>query len=187
VLTELTSGRHDGNGRHQSRKSLGLTPPDAQKPRFTAVACSLDTLGGDANELLQRPVQVSETEQRWRRSARITLAALYLAAGVAHIFAPSSFLRIVPTWVPHPSLVVLATGLCEVAGASGLILSPTRRAAGVMLALYAACVYPANIMHAVRDLSSGTGLGWAYHYPRLFIQPLICWWALWAGSVVGNR
>jgi len=127
------------------------------------------------------------SDETWRRPARIVLASLYLAAGLAHIFVAPAFLKIVPNWLPHPALVVFATGLCEIAGACGLILSPTRRTAGAMLALYAACVYPANIMHAVHDLSTGTGLGWAYHYPRLFVQPLICWWALWAGGVAGRR
>ena len=27
------------------------------------------------------------------------------------------------------------------------------------------------------------GLGLAYHIPRMFAQPIIVWWALWAGGV----
>jgi uncharacterized membrane protein len=77
----------------------------------------------------------------------------------------------------------MVTGGAELLGALGLFISPIRSLAGAMLALYALCVYPANILHAVHDLSTGTGLGWAYHYPRLFAQPFICWWALAAGGV----
>ncbi|WP_367179694.1 hypothetical protein [uncultured Sphingomonas sp.] len=76
------------------------------------------------------------------------------------------------------------TGAVEILGAIGLFVPGTRALAGGMLALYAMCVYPANISHAVHDLSTGTGLGWAYHYPRLFVQPLIRWWALVAGRCV---
>lgn len=115
--------------------------------------------------------------------ARVVLALLYAAAGVLHLAYPAPFLRITPDWVPEPALVVALTGLAEIAGATGLILPRFRKAAGVGLALYAVAVFPANIQHAVIDLSSGTGLGWEYHAPRLFAQPFIALWALWAGEV----
>jgi hypothetical protein len=41
--------------------------------------------------------------------------------------------------------------------------------------------------HAMLDLSHGTGLPLAYHGPRLLLQPLIIWWALWASGAVGER
>jgi uncharacterized membrane protein len=111
------------------------------------------------------------------------LIVVYLAAWALHVLWPTPFLRITPDWVPWPRATILVTGLCEIAGATGLAIPRTRRLAGVMLALYAVCVYPVNILHAVHDLSTGTGLGWTYHYPRLFAQPLICWWALAAGGL----
>ncbi|WP_294256173.1 DoxX family protein [uncultured Sphingomonas sp.] len=122
-------------------------------------------------------------ETRLRRRARITLACLYLLAGVLHLMVPRPFLHITPVWVPYPALVIAGTGLCEIAGALALLTARLRKLAGVMLALYALCVFPANLQHAVQDLSTCTGLGWAYHAPRLFVQPLLCWWALWAGGV----
>lgn len=97
---------------------------------------------------------------------------------------PDAFASVMPRVIPHPRGVILMTGAAEILGAIGLFIPRTRALAGLMLALYAVCVYPANIIHAVHDLSTGTGLGWAYHYPRLFIQPLICWWALVAGKCV---
>ena len=121
--------------------------------------------------------------------ARATIAPLYALAGVIHLARPGPFVSIVPAGVPHPAALVALTGVAEIAGAVALFVPALRRLAGVMLALYALCVYPANIVHAVHDLSSGTGLGWWYHYPRLFAQPLICWWALAAGGVMrcGSR
>jgi uncharacterized membrane protein len=79
--------------------------------------------------------------------------------------------------------MIAATGICEIAGAIGLLVPSTRRIAGIMLALYAVCVFPANIKHAIDDLSSGSGLPIWYHAPRLLLQPLIRWWALWAGGM----
>jgi len=115
--------------------------------------------------------------------ARLTLAPLYLLAGVIHVARPDLFAPVMPVSIPHPIAVILLTGLAEIVGAIGLFVARTRILAGVALALYALCVYPANILHAVHDLSTGTGLGWFYHYPRLFAQPFICWWALAAGGV----
>jgi uncharacterized membrane protein len=123
---------------------------------------------------------------RVRVVARVLLVLFYLTAGVIHCLAPQPFVRVTPPWVPHPLAAVILTGLCEIAGGTGLLIERTRKIAGIMLAIYAACVYPANIMHAVHDLSTGSGLGWGYHYPRLFAQPLICWWALWAAGVVSG-
>lgn len=126
------------------------------------------------------------TRSRRADIARLTLAPLYLLAGAIHLLRPGLFLQVMPPAIPHPLAVVMLTGAAEIAGAAGLFVPRTRAAAGVALALYALCVYPANILHAVHDLSTGTGLGWAYHYPRLFAQPFICWWALAAGGVSGR-
>ena len=53
-----------------------------------------------------------------------------------------------------------------------------------MLALYAVCVYPANIKHAIEGIPVGdVQLGWWYHAPRLALQPVLVWWALFAGKI----
>jgi uncharacterized membrane protein len=122
-----------------------------------------------------------------RRIARWLLIAFYAIAGVGHLLATEAMVRITPDWVPYPQAVVIATGLCELAGAAGLMTGRWRRAAGWGLALYAVCVFPANIKHAVHDLGGHTGLGWGYHGPRLLLQPLIVWWALWASGAVRLR
>ena len=92
---------------------------------------------------------------------------------------------ITPDWVPVPRAVIFATGLCEFAGAFGLMTQRFRRAAGIGLALYAVCVFPANIKHAFVGLPPGqVQLGWWYHAPRLALQPVLVWWALFAGEAV---
>jgi uncharacterized membrane protein len=86
--------------------------------------------------------------------------------------------------MPHE--VIVATGICELAGAAALLTGRFRGAAGIALAAYAICVYPANVKHAVDSLS-GPGvpqLGWWYHVPRLAFQPVMVWWGLFAGGVV---
>jgi len=91
-----------------------------------------------------------------------------------------------PAPVPFPALVVFATGVCELLGAIGLFTARYRLAAGIALAAYAVCVYPANIKHAIDGLSAvgATTAAWCYHIPRLAFQPVFVWWALYAGGVI---
>jgi uncharacterized membrane protein len=123
------------------------------------------------------------TETRGQRIARFLLIAFYGVAGVAHLIVTDAMVTIVPDWVPYPHAVVIATGLCELAGAAALMTARWRRAAGWALAAYAVCVFPANIKHAIHDLGTHAGLGWSYHGPRLLLQPVIVWWALYAGGI----
>ena len=109
----------------------------------------------------------------------------YGAAGIVHLASPDAFLPIVPDRVPEPRAVVLATGACEVAGALGVLTRPIRRLAGIMLALYAVCVYPANVKHAMENVDvPQLPRSWWYHGPRLLAQPVVVWWALFCTGVV---
>lgn len=121
---------------------------------------------------------------RARTATRILLAAAYAFVGVAHLTRPGGFLAITPHWVPMPEAVIALTGVAELAGAFGLLIPRLRRAAGIGLALYALCVWPANLNHAINDIPlGGAHLSWWYHGPRLALQPVIIWWALWASGV----
>jgi uncharacterized membrane protein len=123
--------------------------------------------------------------ERLRLVLRLAMAGLYLAAGGLHLAAAHAFEAIVPPAIPFPAAVVRLTGLCELAGALGLLLPPTRRPAGVMLALYALCVWPANIYQAFWHVPlPPLPDSWWYHAPRIALQPLLIWWALFAGGVV---
>lgn len=122
---------------------------------------------------------------------RWLLAVFYFVAGVIHIARPAPFLTIMPDWVPMPEAVVLFTGVAEILGAIGLaqwFSLPLRRAAASGLALYALCVWPANINHFMLDVAKPSGgLGLAYHVPRMFAQPAIIWLALWVGECLPLR
>ena len=104
-----------------------------------------------------------------------------------HLANPAPFLSIMPTWVPAPEAVVLWTWIAELLGAAALAQwasLPLRRAGAIGLALYAVCVFPANIHHFALDLARPDGgLGLGYHGPRMIAQPLVVWLALWTGGV----
>lgn len=121
-----------------------------------------------------------------RKFLLAVLALFYAVAGYFHLATPEPFMRIMPGFVPFPRAVIFATGIAEFLGAAGLLQpwSPQlRRAAGIGLALYALCVWPANINHMLIDMARADGgatLG--YHIPRMFAQPVIIWLALWVSG-----
>ncbi len=113
------------------------------------------------------------------------MAAFYFCAGILHMAAPDAFLPIVPDFVPFPREVVIVTGVCEIAGAVALLSVRLRRIAGLMLALYAICVFPANIKHAFERVPiAALPDSWWYHGPRLALQPALVWWALFSSGAI---
>ena len=120
-----------------------------------------------------------------RAVMRWVLAAFYVAAGIAHLMAPEALLSITPSFVPFAPQVILVTGLCELAGALALLTKPLRWWAGVALAAYALCVWPANFKHAIDGIDlPHISSSWLYHGPRLAFQPVLIWWALYAAGVI---
>lgn len=116
---------------------------------------------------------------------RWVLAGLYGGIGIVHLSATETFLPIVPDWVPRPFLVVIVTGLCEIAGAIALFSARLRTLAGCLLAAYAVCVFPANVKQALEHIVvPPIPDTWWYHAPRLAFQPVMMWWALYAVHVV---
>jgi uncharacterized membrane protein len=130
---------------------------------------------------------MSQSSEPIRRILRFLLAAIYLVAGIAHLWVPGKFLTITPDWVPAPHAVILGTGLCEIVGALALLTPRWRRLAGIMLALYAVCVFPANIKHALDATAVWPPPpSWWYHAPRLAFQPVFVWWALFCAGVIDS-
>ena len=128
---------------------------------------------------------MTRARQKTRHVMRWIMAAFYLFAGVGHLLRPDAFLPIVPDWVPWPRAVILITGVCELAGAGALLTTRLRTTAGIMLALYALSVWPANIKHAVEHIVLWPIPDtWWYHGPRLAFQPVLIWWALFCAGVI---
>ena len=133
---------------------------------------------------LNRKLEMSSSD-RIQGIMRWTMSAFYLLAGIAHVAMPDKFLPIVPDWVPRQRETVLITGICEIAGSVGLLVTRLRPLAGIMLALYAICVFPANIKHALGSIRvPPVPESWWYHGPRLALQPVLVWWALFCAGVI---
>lgn len=81
---------------------------------------------------------------------RVIVAVPLLVSGVAHFTHTELFAGIVPPFFPAPRLLVVVSGFFELAGAVGLFLPATRRAAAVSLALLMIAIFPANVYAANR-------------------------------------
>jgi len=80
---------------------------------------------------------------------RIALAAVFLVMGINH-FLPATA-RAMSAMVPpvlktrvSGKTLVRLTGVCEIAGAAGILVPQTRFAAGIALVLFLIAVFPAN-------------------------------------------
>jgi uncharacterized membrane protein len=99
---------------------------------------------------------------RGRRVGLIIVFLWFFIGGIAHFAATELEMSIVPPYIPWPRLTVLVSGVFELLGAAGLLLQPTRFAAGIGLFVLTLAVTPAHIYMLQR--------------PDLF--PAVPYWAL---------
>ena len=125
------------------------------------------------------------TKPSWRGVMRIAMAVFFAGGFVLHLLAADQLVAITPDWVPYPREVVLITGVIELAGAVALLVPRLRRVTGIALAIYVIAVWPANFKHAFAHIvTPPIPDSWWYHAPRLALQPVIAWWALFSTRVI---
>jgi uncharacterized membrane protein len=116
----------------------------------------------------------------WSAAVRDGLAVMLLFTASAH-FTPmkEDLIRMTPQWVPRPRAMVFFTGLCELAGAIGLLIPATRRAAGIALIPFFIAVLPANI-HAARAGITLRGRPATPLWLRIPMQVLFIFFVWWS-------
>lgn len=110
-------------------------------------------------------------------AARTTFGLFFIVAGALHFLLPGYYEKIVPSYLPAPSALVVLSGLAEIAGGFGLLLRRSRQAAGIGLMLLLVAVFPANV-ETLRLARARGGPAWAevVLWLRLPLQPLLIWW-----------
>ncbi|HEY3674656.1 MAG TPA: MauE/DoxX family redox-associated membrane protein [Candidatus Tumulicola sp.] len=116
----------------------------------------------------------------YKTVAATLLGALFIAAGANHFVHPAFYQRIVPPSFPSPALLVVISGIAEIAGGFGVLIPVTRKAAGIGLIALLVAVFPANIYMAQHpelycDIASATTLD-----IRLPLQAVLIAWVWWA-------
>ena len=85
----------------------------------------------------------------WNLPLRLALFLMFLVSASAHWGrGRADLIRMVPTALPAPGILVTITGLLEIAGAVGLLLPQTAPAAAVCLAVLLIALFPANVRAA---------------------------------------
>lgn len=131
------------------------------------------------------PMTPSAPTFRWSRTlARIALGVALAGAGTGHLTTlREEFQAQVPSWMPlDPDLVVVASGVVEIALGAALILAPRslRPIVGTATAAFFILIFPGNIAQYVEG-TDGFGLDTdRARLIRLFFQLLLVLWALWS-------
>jgi uncharacterized membrane protein len=116
----------------------------------------------------------------WSADVRDGLAVMLLFTASAHFTSmKEDLIRMTPAWVPWPRAMVFFTGLCEIAGAIGLVIPATRTAAGIALILFFIAVLPANI-HAARagvTLRGRPATPLWLRVPMQLLFIVLAWWS----------
>ena len=125
-----------------------------------------------------------------RKAAQILLGGALIYAGITHLTTNrTEFQAQVPTWVPFSAdFVVLASGVVEITLGLALASLQYRRQVGWITAAFFVAIFPGNISQYVNGIDAfGLDTDQA-RLTRLFFQPLLVLWALWAtGVFVRNR
>ena len=117
-----------------------------------------------------------------RPTARATLALIFCSSGALHFIFPLQYGATIPSWLPAHAALVTISGVCEIAGALGLLLPMVQRAAGFGLLLLCVAVWPANLQMWLHAMATDQPL-WQQTLLalRLPLQlPLMLW--IWSAS-----
>lgn len=90
----------------------------------------------------------------WQHCLRVAVSAMFLLTASAHCGKRrADLVRMVPPAFARPDLLVTITGIAELAGAIGILWTPTAKAASVGLAILLIAMFPANVYAARRQLT----------------------------------
>ena len=121
-----------------------------------------------------------------RKGFQVLLGAALIYAGITHLTTNRiEFQAQVPTWVPFSAdFVVLASGVVEISLGIALASLQYRRQVGWITAAFFIAIFPGNISQYVNGIDAfGLDTDQA-RLTRLFFQPLLVLWAMWACGVI---
>ena len=119
----------------------------------------------------------------WAGATRYALATMLLFTASAHFTKmKNDLVRMMPDWIPQPMAVIYFTGVCEIAGAIGLVLPYLRQATGIALIVFFIVVFPANVKAAHTGIAVGSKRPtplWLRTLMQILFITLTWWSTLW--------
>jgi uncharacterized membrane protein len=118
-------------------------------------------------------------------SGRLALCVMLLFTSLAHFVFIKGMILMVPPFIPNTikKIIVIITGLIEIAGAAGIMIAETRVTAGYLLVIFLIAMLPANVYATQRrvNMEEGdfSGPGMYYLIFRLPMQIFLIFWTFY--------
>lgn len=115
----------------------------------------------------------------WKHLGLAIVFLWFMLGGIAHFINPDFFVAIMPPYIGWHLALVYISGVCEIAGAIGILIPRLRELAGNCLILLVICVTPANL-HMWINPELYPDVPEAFLSIRLAVQVLLIaciWWS----------
>jgi uncharacterized membrane protein len=113
---------------------------------------------------------------------RLAMAIMLVFTGAAHFIKTQEMVQMMPDFLPYKIWFVYATGLLEIAAATGLLLQRWTISASVALIIFFVVILPANIIGSIRRVElGGMENGPMYLIFRIPLQIFFIWWTYYFG------
>jgi uncharacterized membrane protein len=104
------------------------------------------------------------------------MSFLYIVAGIIHFVHPSTYMSIMPQWLPWHLELIYLSGFLEVFFGVLLLFSTTRRWAALGIIIMLIAIFPANIQMVINYANENNKLLWL-SIIRLPLQIVLIRWA----------
>jgi len=89
----------------------------------------------------------------WREAGLLAVTIMFLFTGVTHFTGMKyDYAAMLPGFAPMKVSIIHLTGALQILGAIGLLISRTRRLAGICLALLLVAMFPGNVYAAINEV-----------------------------------
>lgn len=119
----------------------------------------------------------------WREASLIAVVIMFLFTGATHFSGMKhEYVAMLPVQFSDNLGIIYLTGALQIAGAIGLLISRTRRLAGICLVLLLLAMFPGNVYAAVNEVpfrgEPPTPL-WLRTPIQLFFIGMVWWTSVW--------
>jgi uncharacterized membrane protein len=120
----------------------------------------------------------------------VVLILAYLGAGINHFRIPDFYIHIIPGYFPHPEILNIIAGICEISFALLLVFAKTREfgAWGIVFLLIAFIPVHLQMVREHPYMLGSVKVNPVLAWVRLVVlQPLLIWWAWWYTDKPGTK
>lgn len=113
-------------------------------------------------------------------AARVAMALMLVFTAIGHFVFPEGMTAMIPSFLPFKKLIVVFSGILEIAFAIGLLGFANKRMIGILIITFFVLILPANIHAAINGINYETGAldgpGIEYLWFRVPLQLFFILW-----------